>query len=62
MSEKIRDLLAISDLCGSDAMAIIERAQDMAAFWRERRMVQGLAGRRIALVVNDSRLEEYDGL
>jgi ornithine carbamoyltransferase len=54
MSEKVRDLLAISDLCGSDAMAMIERAQDMAAFWRERRMIQSLAGRQIALVVNDS--------
>jgi len=54
MSEKIRDLLAISDLSAPDAIAIIERAQDMAAFWRERRMVQSLAGRRIVLVVNDS--------
>jgi len=54
MSEKVRDLLAISDLRGSNAMAIIERAQDMAACWRERRMVQSLAGRRIVLVVNDT--------
>ncbi|MBR1148501.1 ornithine carbamoyltransferase [Bradyrhizobium sp. AUGA SZCCT0431] len=54
MSEKIRDLLAISDLNASDAIAIIERAQDLAALWRQRRMVQSLAGRRIVLVVNDS--------
>jgi ornithine carbamoyltransferase len=54
MSKTVRDLLAISDLSASDAMAITERAQDMAAFWRERRMVQSLAGRRIVLVVNDT--------
>jgi ornithine carbamoyltransferase len=54
MSEKARDLLALSDLCGSDIMAIIERAQDMAALWKQRRMVQSLAGHRFALVVNDS--------
>ena len=54
MSEKSRDLLALSDLCGSELMAIIERAQDMAAFWKQRRMVQRLAGHRCALVVNDS--------
>jgi ornithine carbamoyltransferase len=53
MSEKARDLLALSDLCVSDVMAIVERAQDMAAFWKQRRMVQSLAGHRFALVVND---------
>src|SRR5260370_16961375 len=54
MSEKARDLLALSDLSVSDVMGIIERAQDMAAFWNQRRMVQSLAGHRFALVVNDS--------
>jgi ornithine carbamoyltransferase len=54
MSEKVRDLLALSDLCSSDIMAIIERSQDMAALWNQRRMVQSLAGHRFALVVNDS--------
>ena len=54
MSEKARDLLALSDLSVADITAIIERAQDMAAFWNERRMVQSLAGRRFALVVNDN--------
>ena len=48
------DLLALTDLGVSEVMTIIERAQDMAAFWNQRRMVQSLAGRRFALVVNDS--------
>jgi ornithine carbamoyltransferase len=54
MSQQARDVLALSDLSGSDVMAIVERAQDMAAFWNQRRMVQSLAGYRLALVVNDS--------
>jgi len=54
MSGKSRDLLALSDLSVSDVMGIIERAQDMAEFWKQRCMVQSLAGRRFALVVNDS--------
>lgn len=53
MKLNVRDLLALSDLRSSDVMAIIERAQDMAGFWSQRRMVQSLAGRRLALVVND---------
>jgi ornithine carbamoyltransferase len=54
MNLNVRDLLALNYLRSCDAMAIIERAQDMAGFWSQRRMVQSLAGRRIALVVNDS--------
>jgi len=54
MSQHTRDLLALSDLGASDIMTIVERAQDMAACWNERRMVQALAGYRFALVVNDT--------
>src|SRR5882757_8983629 len=54
MSQKTRDLLALSDLNVSEIMTIVERAQDMAAFWNQRRMVQSLAGYRFALVVNDT--------
>jgi hypothetical protein len=54
MNQKLRDLLALTDLGVSEVMTIIERAQDRAAFWNQRRMVQSLAGRRFALVVNDS--------
>src|SRR5882757_9353234 len=50
MSQKTRDLLALSDLNVSEIMTIVERAQDMAAFWNQRRMVQSLAGYRFALV------------
>lgn len=48
-----RDLLALDDLCQSDVTTIVERAQDMAHYWFEHRMPQSLAGKRIALVVND---------
>lgn len=48
-----RDLLALCDLRPSDVTRIIERAQGMAKFWSERRMVQSLAGKRIALAVDD---------
>jgi ornithine carbamoyltransferase len=48
-----RDLLALDDLFQSDVMAIVERAQDMARHWSERSMPQSLAGKRIALIVND---------
>jgi hypothetical protein len=40
MNLNVRDLLALSDLRSSDLMSIIERAQDMAGFWSQRRMVQ----------------------
>ena len=48
-----RDLLALDDLCRSDVMAIVERAQDMAHHWSKRSVPQSLTGKRIALVVND---------
>jgi ornithine carbamoyltransferase len=48
-----RDFVALSDLSGNAVMAMIERAQEMAALWKQRRMVQSLAGHRFALVVND---------
>lgn len=48
-----RDLLALDDLSSRDVSTILGRAQDFAGFWSERRMPQSLAGKRIALVVND---------
>jgi hypothetical protein len=36
MNQKVRDLLALTDLGVSDVMTIIGRAQDMAAFWNQR--------------------------
>ena len=48
-----RDLLALNDLDWSDIEAIAARARDYAGYWAERRMPQALAGKRIALVVND---------
>ena len=48
-----QDLLALDNLCRSDVMAIIERAQDMARHWSNHSLPQSLAGKRIALVVND---------
>lgn len=48
-----RDLLVLDDLTSSDILAILRRAQDFATYWSERRVPQSLAGKRIALVVND---------
>ncbi|NPU68434.1 ornithine carbamoyltransferase [Bradyrhizobium sp. 83012] len=48
-----RDILALGDLDGSDILGMLMRAQELAACWRSREMPQTLAGRRIALVVDD---------
>lgn len=48
-----RDLLAVDDLDRSDILALVARSRDLAAHWSERRMPQSLAGKRIALIVND---------
>jgi ornithine carbamoyltransferase len=53
MNPPTRDLLALSDLGAIDLIAIIERAQTMAALWDARRMPQSLATKRVALVVNE---------
>jgi hypothetical protein len=62
MNQTVRDLVALSDLSCSDVMAIIERSQDMAAFWSQRRTVPSLAGQRFALVVNDGCWRNTNGL
>ncbi|MGN6808035.1 MAG: hypothetical protein ACTHJZ_19115 [Trinickia sp.] len=51
---KKRDLLAVDDLETLELLKIIERAQDMAKLWKERRMPQSLTHKRIGLVVNDT--------
>ena len=51
---KKRDLLAVDGLETLELLKIIERAQDMAKFWKERRMPQSLTHKRIGLVVNDT--------
>ncbi|MEX3953959.1 hypothetical protein AB4Y40_40480 [Paraburkholderia sp. EG287B] len=51
---KKRDILAVDDLRTPELVAIIERAQEMARLWEERRMPQSLAGKRVGLVVNDT--------
>ncbi|MGJ4888286.1 ornithine carbamoyltransferase [Bradyrhizobium sp. HKCCYLRH3099] len=48
-----RDILALGDLDSSDILGMLMRAQELAACWRARAMPQALAGRRIALVVDD---------
>ncbi|ONG58166.1 ornithine carbamoyltransferase [Pseudoroseomonas deserti] len=48
-----RDLLALDDLPPDQLIAILERAVELARLWTARRMPQSLAGRRLALVVND---------
>lgn len=46
-------LVRLDDLSPAVLLALLARAQDMAACWAARRMPQGLAGRRVALVVDD---------
>ncbi|MCC7048648.1 MAG: ornithine carbamoyltransferase [Alphaproteobacteria bacterium] len=48
-----RDFLALNDHTGDTLAALIARAQEMARCWAERRLPASLAGRRIALVVDD---------
>ena len=48
-----RDFLTFGDLNGDEAVAILARAAELAAAWSERRMPATLAGKRLALVVND---------
>lgn len=48
-----RDFLEFHDLSPELVRAILDRAAELAEAWRERRMPQSLAGRRIALIVDD---------
>ncbi|WP_315780843.1 MULTISPECIES: ornithine carbamoyltransferase [unclassified Bradyrhizobium] len=48
-----RDILSLGDLDGSDILGVLARAQELAACWQAREMPQTLAGRRVALVVDD---------
>jgi len=48
-----RDLLALDGLAPATILLLLERARAMRDAWQARRMPQGLAGRRLALVVDD---------
>jgi hypothetical protein len=48
------DFLALNDLDAATLVKLLERTQRLASFWKERRMPQSLAGKRIGLVVNDT--------
>jgi len=48
------DFLALNDLDSATLVKLLERTQQLASFWKERRMPQSLAGKRIGLVVNDT--------
>ena len=48
------DFLALNDLDSATLVKLLERTQRLASFWKERRMPQSLAGKRIGLVVNDT--------
>ena len=53
MAEHARDLLALNDLPAETILALLHRARAMRDGWESRRMPQALAGRRVALVVDD---------
>lgn len=48
------DFLALNDLDSATLVKLLERTQQLASFWKERRMPQSLAGKRIGPVVNDT--------
>lgn len=53
IQDRGRDFLALNDHTGDVLTALIARAGAMAHFWAERGMPACLAGRRIALIVDD---------
>jgi len=42
VTQKKRDFLALDDFGAIDLVQIVERTQDLATFWKERRMPQSL--------------------
>ncbi|MBR0828396.1 ornithine carbamoyltransferase [Bradyrhizobium manausense] len=52
-SESSRDFLQFHDLGADTILSIIERAQVLAAAWDDRVMPPSLAGKRVALIVDD---------
>lgn len=54
MGSDFRKIVELTDVEAADLMLIFERASEMAQLWRERRMPQSLAARRVALVVNET--------
>lgn len=51
--DKSRGLLTLDGLAPEVVLALLARAQEMASGWAARRMPQVLAGRRVALIVDD---------
>ena len=49
-----RDFLSLSDVSATDLTTILDRAQQVAVLWEQKRMEQCLEGKQIALVVNDT--------
>ncbi|WP_404606512.1 ornithine carbamoyltransferase [Caballeronia udeis] len=49
-----RDFLALNDVDRPTLRRLLERSQELAGFWKERRMPQSLTGKCIGLVVNDT--------
>lgn len=53
MHDAARDLLALDELAPETILALLHRAGTLRAAWQARRMPPSLAGRRVALVVDD---------
>ncbi|MGH6996753.1 MAG: ornithine carbamoyltransferase [Phenylobacterium sp.] len=49
-----QDLLSLADHDAAELIRALERAQDLARAWGERRMPQSLDGRRLGLIVDDT--------
>ncbi|MCJ9701919.1 MULTISPECIES: ornithine carbamoyltransferase [unclassified Bradyrhizobium] len=53
-SESSRDFLRFQDLDGDTILSIVDRAQALATAWDGRAMPQSLAGKRVAVIADDS--------
>lgn len=53
-SESSRDFLRFQDLDANTILSIVNRAQVLAAAWNDRSMPQSLAGKRAAVIADDS--------
>ncbi|PJG52739.1 hypothetical protein CVM73_24200 [Bradyrhizobium forestalis] len=52
-SESSRDFLRFQDLDADTILSIVARAQVLATAWTDRAMPQSLAGKRVAVIVDD---------
>lgn len=53
-SAKVRHLISLDNLATSEIVSLLGRASELSDRWARRQMPQSLAGKRVALIVDDS--------